>query len=121
AAAGRGRAGAKEFMRESRWYGPPNSGLGQRRPRDSHSVVGSGVAGVSGEHAAADRLAARADPGGNRKIPNPKSQNPNPNRVSLGFGAWDFELGIYFFAASAGVGRSEYDVRDHTFTPSRLV
>ena len=37
----------------------------------------------------------------------------------LVIGGW--ELTNYFFEVSCGVGRSEYDVRDHTFTPSRFV
>jgi DNA-binding transcriptional LysR family regulator len=96
----------------------------QSRTRDSHSVNGSRVAGVSEDDAEAGRLAAREDPGGDCEIPKPKSQTPNPNCLSriwsLGFGAWDLGFGIYFFEVSCGVGRSEYDVRDHTFTPSRL-
>ena len=53
----------------------------------------------------ADRLAARADPGGNRKIrKRARSQIPNPNHLSWDFsvvsdlelGIWDLGFGILF-------------------------
>ena len=91
--------------------------------------------GVSGDHAAADRLAPGAHSGSHQAglkncgldgvLTRSKTQNPNSKThitvSGLGVGVWDLGFGIYFLAVSAGVGRSEYDVRDHTFTPARFV
>ena len=88
----------------------------------AHSAVGSGVAGIPDDHAQADRLAARADSQAfeSARISQRESETAALAMPALGIGI-DRCDATYFFAVSCGVGRSEYDVRDHTFTPSRFV